>query len=61
MAGAALWAGFWCTLAYRFGASANVLPFFWHHLNLVAAIAVPLIIACLAWLYIRHRQPARTP
>lgn len=61
MAGAALWAGFWCTLAYRFGISSNVLPFFWHHLNLVAAIAVPLIIAGLAWLYVRHRRHASTP
>jgi len=61
MAGAALWAGFWSTLAYRFGISTDILPFFWHHLSLVAAIGIPLIIAGLVWLYLRHRAAAGTP
>ena len=60
MIGAALWVGLWTTLAYSFGASArDILPFFWHHLALVAAILTPLGIAALAWLRWRqHRDPA---
>ena len=54
--GAALWVGLWTTLAYRFGRSANdILPFFWHHLSLVAAIAMPLLLLGLLVLHLRDR------
>lgn len=53
--GAALWVGVWVTLAYRFGNSLDIVPFLWHHLSLVAAVAIPLLIAGLAYLHFRHR------
>ena len=56
--GAALWVGLWTSLAYRFGRSAHeLLPFFWKHMHLVAAIAVPLLILgmVVTWLRLRHR------
>jgi membrane protein DedA with SNARE-associated domain len=56
MLGAALWVGVWATLAYRFGRSADILPFFWHHLSLVAAIGTPLLIAAAVLLRLRHRH-----
>ncbi len=58
LVGAALWVGLWATLAYKFGQKLDVLPFFWHHLSLVAAIAIPLLILGLAAL--RLRRPARS-
>lgn len=39
--GAALWVGVWVTLAYKLGHEADVLPWIWHHLGLVAAVVVP--------------------
>ena len=42
--GAALWVGLWTTLAYKLGREADVLPWIWHHLGIVAAVAVPLLI-----------------
>ena len=57
-AGAALWVGVWATLAYKFGHSTDILPFIWHHLSAVMAVAVPLLIAVLAILRFRHRGPA---
>lgn len=46
--GAALWVGVWTTLAYRLGRDAHAfVPWFWHHLSLVAAILVPLLIFAL--------------
>jgi membrane protein DedA with SNARE-associated domain len=53
--GAALWVGFWTKLAYRFGHSTEIIPYLWHHLGLVAAIAVPLLIAALVWLRVKRR------
>jgi membrane protein DedA with SNARE-associated domain len=53
--GAALWVGFWTTLAYCFGHSTEIIPYLWHHLGLVAAIAVPLLIAALVWLRVKRR------
>jgi membrane protein DedA with SNARE-associated domain len=53
--GAALWVGCWTTLAYRFGHSTEIIPYLWHHLGLVAAIAVPLLIAALVWLRVKRR------
>ncbi len=45
--GAALWVGVWVTLAYKLGHEADVLPWIWHHLGLVAAVAVPGLILVL--------------
>jgi membrane protein DedA with SNARE-associated domain len=53
-AGAALWVGLWTTLAYRFGKSIDIVPLLWHHLGLVAAITIPLLVAALAWLHLRR-------
>lgn len=53
--GSALWVGLWVTLAYRFGLNADVFPWLWHHLHLVAAIAVPLVILTLVFLRYRRR------
>jgi membrane protein DedA with SNARE-associated domain len=54
--GAALWVGLWTTLAYRFGISKAILPFLWHHLTLLAAICVPLLILGLVWLRLRRHR-----
>ena len=59
--GAALWVGFWSTLAYRFGHKVDVVPYLWHHLNIVAAVGVPLLIATLLWLHLRRRSPGDVP
>ncbi len=45
--GAALWVGVWVTLAYKLGHEADVLPWIWHHLGLVAAVVVPGLILVL--------------
>ncbi len=52
--GAALWVGLWSTIAYRFGHSVDILPFILHHLALVAAVLIPLLIAVLAFLRFRR-------
>ncbi|HRO10799.1 DedA family protein [Amaricoccus sp.] len=54
-AGAALWVLVWGTLAYRFGKSVDVVPFVWHHLSAVMAVAVPLMILALVALHFRAR------
>jgi membrane protein DedA with SNARE-associated domain len=56
--GAALWVGLWATLAYRFGQKVDVVPWLWHHLNLVAMVAVPLLILAMVVIHLRHRPPA---
>lgn len=56
--GAALWVGLWTVLAYNFGRDATkLLPWIGHHLGLVAAVAVPLLILGLvvAWVIRRRR------
>lgn len=58
--GAALWVGFWTTLAYRFGKDASFLPALWAHLSwtgffVFAAILVALIAGVL---YFRRKPPA---
>jgi membrane protein DedA with SNARE-associated domain len=55
LVGAALWVGVWTTLAYRFGHSTEIVPLLWHHLNLIAAVGIPLLVAALAWLHFRRR------
>jgi membrane protein DedA with SNARE-associated domain len=57
VAGAALWVGLWATLAYRFGRSVDVVPWLWHHLNLVAMVAIPLLILAMLVLHFRNRPP----
>ena len=54
--GAALWVGLWSTLAYRFGVKIDGLPVIWHHLKLIAAIGVPLLILVLVALHLRNRR-----
>jgi membrane protein DedA with SNARE-associated domain len=56
LVGAGLWVGLWTTLAYKFGQKLDVLPFFWHHLSLVAAVVIPLVIAALVILHLRNRR-----
>jgi membrane protein DedA with SNARE-associated domain len=56
VAGAALWVGLCATLAYRFGRKVDIVPFIWHHLSLVAAIVIPLLILALVVLHLRHRH-----
>ncbi len=56
LAGAALWVGVWTTLAYRFGHDTRIVPYLWHHLNLVAMVAMPLLILALIALHLRHRR-----
>ena len=57
LVGAALWVGLWTTLAYKFGQKIDVLPFLWHHLSLVAAVGIPLLIVLLAILRLRGAKP----
>lgn len=45
--GAAIWVGFWTTLAYHFGHSTHVLPFIGRHLGLVASVLMGLALICL--------------
>lgn len=56
--GAALWVGFWTTLAYHFGQDVPLLTELWKHLSVVALFLVVgalLSIGC-AWLWIRTRK-----
>lgn len=55
--GAALWVGFWTTLAYHFGKDASVLPHFLKHLSVVALFVVAAIVLVLAvgWFLMRRR------
>ena len=57
--GAALWVGFWATLAYRFGHSAkDLLPALWHHLSWVAAILIAVVLLAFLVLRLRARSDA---
>ena len=55
--GAALWVGFWTTLAFHFGKDAGLLPEIWHHLSRVAMFVVPglVVAAALATVIFRRR------
>jgi membrane protein DedA with SNARE-associated domain len=58
--GAAIWVGFWTTLAYRLGHDAHsFVPWIWHHLGLIAAIVVPVLLLALAALWFSGRLRAR--
>jgi membrane protein DedA with SNARE-associated domain len=54
--GAALWVGVWTILPYKFGHRIDIVPLIWHHLTLVAAILIPLLILALVLLRLRHRR-----
>jgi membrane protein DedA with SNARE-associated domain len=54
--GAALWVGLWSTLAYRFGLTTKVIPLIAHHLALIVAILMPLLLITLVVLYVRARR-----
>lgn len=56
LVGAGLWVGLWTTVAYGFGQRLDVLPYLWHHLNLVAAIVVPALIVAALVLRLRKRR-----
>lgn len=45
--GAALWVGFWTTLAYHFGHSVAVLPFIGRHIGVVASVLITLALLCV--------------
>ncbi len=55
LVGAGLWVGVWATLGYRFGRQVDVVPLLWHHLSLVMAIAVPVLIAVALVARLRRR------
>lgn len=52
--GAGLWVGVWTTVGYRFGKSAEFVPFILHHLALVMMIVVPLLLIVLIVAYYRR-------
>lgn len=54
--GAALWVGFWTTLAYHFGKDASALPHIFKHLSVVAMMVVAAIALLLAigWFLMRR-------
>ncbi len=54
--GAALWVGFWTTLAYRFGQDVPLLTQLWKHLSVVALFAVlgTLLSLAVAWWWVRR-------
>ncbi len=54
--GAALWVGVWSTVAYRFGKSVDILPFFLHHLSLIAAVLIVALIVSLVLLRLRRTR-----
>lgn len=54
--GAALWVGVWSALAYRFGHEVTLVPELVHHLGLVAAVLIPLLILGLVAAHLRSRR-----
>jgi membrane protein DedA with SNARE-associated domain len=58
MIGAVLWVGTWCAIAYYVGTSTSIVPFFWHHLSIIAMFAVAAVLLFLIVMHFRHRQPA---
>jgi len=56
--GAILWVGTWCVIAYYVGTSPTILPFFWHHLSVIAMFAVAAVLLFLIYIHFRHRQRA---
>lgn len=58
--GAALWVGFWTTIAYKFGHAVNFVPYLWHHLNYIVAAGLLAMLAAFAWYYFKARPDAGT-
>jgi membrane protein DedA with SNARE-associated domain len=56
LVGAALWVGIWTILPYHFGHKIDIVPLIWHHLALVAAILVPLLVLGFVLVHLRHRR-----
>ncbi len=56
--GAALWAGFWSTLAYRFGLNTDNLPALLHRLGPLAGLLAFAAILALIVLHFRKRRRA---
>ncbi|GLS88089.1 hypothetical protein GCM10010873_30630 [Cypionkella aquatica] len=54
--GAALWVGFWTTIAYHFGHSVDILPFFGRHIGLLATVLVAVALSALLLGYQRLRR-----
>ena len=54
--GALLWVGVWSLLAYRFGHAVSLIPDMVHHLGLVAAVVIPLVILAILALHLRARR-----
>ena len=54
--GAALWVGFWTSLAYHFGRDASLLPDIFKHLSIVAFLVVAgaLLTLFIGWLAMRR-------
>lgn len=54
--GAAVWVGFWSTVAYQFGHNVSVVPVLWHHLSAFAMALVPVLLIAGGLLYRRARR-----
>lgn len=55
LVGAALWVGFWATLAYQFGHSISIVPWLWNHLSLLAMVVIPALLILIGLLTRRRR------
>ncbi len=58
--GAALWVGFWTTLAYHFGKDVSILPFVMNHLSYVALFLVFGLVSTftIGWIISRRIKPS---
>lgn len=59
--GAALWVGFWTSLAYHFGHSTTILPFIGRHVGLVTSVLVALGLIGLGLGYVKLRRSGWAP
>ena len=59
MIGAALWVGFWSTLAYQLGRDVTIVPWIWHHLALVAMVLIPMLLLLIAVFYLRSGRSGK--
>lgn len=57
--GAALWVGFWTTLAYHFGHSATILPFIGRHVGVAASVLVTMALLGVLAGYVRLRSRSK--
>ncbi|WP_299475899.1 DedA family protein [uncultured Roseibium sp.] len=54
LVGSTLWVLFWTTLVYQFGHTIALIPKALHHLSLIAAMSVPVLLILLVILYRRY-------